>query len=119
MQTEIYAVYLKSSDDVISFELVPAVARYCVYACAKHYRPATSTELSMQRWQNQTTLFKPAAADQLALIEKAETRWTQSSAASGQRFLSCEKDNPELSLSLGESFVPPYQVRHVSPICFV
>ena len=99
---EIYAVYLKSSDDIIKFlrEIgAPTMARAIAFTrVQKHYR----------NMANQTRSSN-AAADQLALIEKAEKLVGLRALPPAVRdFCLARKDNPELSLSaLGESFVPP------------
>ena len=108
---EIYAVYLKSSDDIITFlREIGATTMARVAAAArnmKHYRNNVNRAVNAEM-ANQTRSSN-AAADQLALIEKAEKLIGLSALPPAVReFCIARKDNPELSLlALGESFVPP------------
>ncbi len=108
---EIYAVYLKSSDDIIKFlrEIgAPTMARAIAFTrVQKHYRNNVNRVVNAEM-ANQTRSSN-AAADQLALIEKAEKLIGLRALPPAVRdFCLARKDNPELSLSaLGESFVPP------------
>ena len=69
----------------------------------KHYRNNVNRAVNAEM-ANQTRSSN-AAADQLALIEKAEKLIGLSAV---REFCIARKDNPELSLlGLGESFVPP------------
>ena len=108
---EIYAVYLKSSDDIIKFlrEIgAPTMARAIAFTrVQKHYRNNVNRVVNAEM-ANQTRSSN-AAADQLALIEKAEKLIGLRALPPAVRdFCLARKDNPELSLSaLGESFEPP------------
>ena len=108
---EIYAVYLKSSDDIIKFlqEIgAPTMARAIAFTrVQKHYRNNVNRVVNAEM-ANQTRSSN-AAADQLALIEKAEKLiGLKALPPAVKDFCLARKDNPELSLSaLGESFVPP------------
>lgn len=108
---EIYAVYLKSSDDIITFlREIGATTMARVAAAArnmKHYRNnvnrAVNAELANQARSSN------AAAHQLVLIEKANKFAGLSSLPPAIKdFCVARRDNPELSLTaLGELFVPP------------
>ena len=108
---EIYAVYLKSSDDIIKFlrEIgAPTMARAIAFTRVQKYYRNNVNRVVNAEMANQTRSSN-AAADQLALIEKAEKLIGLRALPPAVRdFCLARKDNPELSLSaLGESFVPP------------
>ena len=99
------------ADDIFKFlrEIgAPTMARAIAFTrVQKHYRNNVNRVVNAEM-ANQTRSSN-AAADQLALIEKAEKLIGLRALPPAVRdFCLARKDNPELSLSaLGESFVPP------------
>ncbi len=97
---EIYAAYLKSSDDIIKFceRLVRPPWRALSLRVCKSIIETTSTELLTQNGKS-NTLFKCGGRPVSAYRKGREARWTQGCRRGCRDFVLREKINPELSLS--------------------